>query len=202
MGQAPLGSHIDNYHTQDHAAQNTDRSEGHAHAHCIVPQAGILDDVTHGGGIAVARIETPNAHVTELIRKRAAQHPEQRRDAKTNYHLPLVGRTGQKGGGHTVTAHLIELQAQEHRGAHNNNQYSRPLPNATGKRNVSRRHFAQPAGAEKHTDGSCNQRGGDKVTLEKGNPLTKFKADEKQNAEVCKIFQYIRQCHAGSHLSL
>lgn len=58
--------------------------------------------------------------------------PEQRRDAKTNYHLPLVGRTGQKGGGHTVTAHLIELQAQEHRGAHNNNQYSdhcQPLEN-------------------------------------------------------------------------
>lgn len=202
MGQAPLGAHVDDHHAQNHAAQDADGGEGNTDAHGVIPKTGVLDDVAHGGGVAMAGIKAPDAHVAELIRKRTAQHPEQSRDAQTNYHLALVGGTGQKGGGHTVPSHLVELQAQEHGGAHDNHQYARPLPDSAGKGNVDRRNLAQPAGAEEHADGSGNEGGGDKVTLENGDSLTKFKPDEKQNAEVCKISQYISQCHAGSHLSL
>ena len=202
VGQAPLGAHVDDDHTQNHAAQDADGGEGNAHAHSVVPEASVLDDVAHGGGVAVAGVEAPHAHVAELIGERAAQQSKQGGNSQADHHLALMGYTSHKGGGHAVTAHLIEFQTQEHGGAYYDDQNARPLSDPAGKGDIDRGDLAQPAGAEKHADGSRDQGGRNKEPLENGDPFAQFKSDEKQYAEVCEIRQYISQCHAGSHLSL
>ena len=186
VGQPPLGPEVDDNHAQDDAAQDADGGEGDAHPHRVVPQAGVLDDVAHRGGVAVSGVEAPDAHVAKLVRHRHKQ-AEGRGDGQTDHHLALVGRTGQEGGDHAVTAHLVQLKAQEHGGADHDDQHPRPLADAGAEGDVHRGDLPQPALAEKHADGARDQRGGDEKALEKDDSPAQLKAHQKQDAQIRKI---------------